>query len=203
MDELNSTLVAVRADTGCFGRDVETMRRTMEDTLGLGAQRAGRAIEASLLHAAQSGKIGFEDLKRTALGALAEIAKAAIHAGMRSVLGGGGGGYGGGGGLGGFGGGGGGCWSLSGALSGLIGLPGRATGGPVAPGRGYLVGERGPELFVPTSSGRVDAGWGGGASGTRDVRVTIQVQAAAGEAAAALQRSSRQVARAVRTALAD
>ena len=36
-----------------------------------------------------------------------------------------------------------------------LGLPGRATGGPVSAGRAYRVGERGPEYFVPTSSGRI------------------------------------------------
>ncbi len=33
--------------------------------------------------------------------------------------------------------------------------PGRAFGGPVAAGRAYTVGEMGPELFVPTSSGTI------------------------------------------------
>ena len=31
----------------------------------------------------------------------------------------------------------------------------RAAGGPVAPGGSYLVGERGPELFTPSSSGKI------------------------------------------------
>lgn len=40
----------------------------------------------------------------------------------------------------------------------------RATGGPVSRGRSYLVGERGPELFVPRGSGRIipNGGSGGG-----------------------------------------
>jgi hypothetical protein len=62
------------------------------------------------------------------------------------------------------------------------------------------VGERGPELFVPTTSGSVAAAT---APGGRDVRVAITVNAGAGESAAALQRSSRQVARAVRQSLAE
>src|SRR5690606_16667076 len=33
--------------------------------------------------------------------------------------------------------------------------PGRAMGGPVQAGRAYVVGERGPELFVPRQSGTV------------------------------------------------
>jgi hypothetical protein len=42
-------------------------------------------------------------------------------------------------------------------------IPGRAAGGPVSAGRTYMVGERGPELFVPGRSGSVVAnGRGGG-----------------------------------------
>ena len=34
--------------------------------------------------------------------------------------------------------------------------PGRATGGPVSAGSPYIVGERGPELFVPASNGNIN-----------------------------------------------
>lgn len=43
---------------------------------------------------------------------------------------------------------------------------GRASGGPVAPGHWYMVGENGPEPFIPSSYGRIEpaalAGAGGG-----------------------------------------
>lgn len=68
----------------------------------------------------------------------------------------------------------------------------------MAPGRPYLVGERGPELFVPTASGRVETM---GAQAPREVRVSISINAPAGEPAGALRASGRQVARAVRAAL--
>lgn len=42
----------------------------------------------------------------------------------------------------------------------------RAAGGPVTGGEMYLVGERGPELFVPRTSGRIVANGGGGGSQT-------------------------------------
>lgn len=50
---------------------------------------------------------------------------------------------------------------LSGFLNQLVGSVigfggGRAIGGPVAPGTAYLVGERGPELFVPSTNGLID-----------------------------------------------
>jgi hypothetical protein len=194
MDEVERMVVGVRADTAGFAREVEAMRGTLEGALGAGAERAGRSIESALLHAVRSGKFGFEELKGVALGAMAQIAKAALHAGVGAVLGGGGT-------RGGGGGGGGGAGerpALANLLAGL-GLPGRATGGPVVAGRGYVVGERGPELFVPTASGRVETAVP--AAGGRDVRVTIHVQAGAGEAPAAMERSSRQIARAVRAAL--
>lgn len=38
---------------------------------------------------------------------------------------------------------------------GITMLPGRALGGPVSAGTPYVVGERGPEIFIPSQSGRV------------------------------------------------
>ena len=83
----------------------------------------------------------------------------------------------------------------------IFGVPGRAPGGPVGPGRPYLVGERGPGLFVPKSAGHVDAGSGGSA---RSVNVSIRVVAPEGSSSPeSLRRSSRQVAQAVRRALTE
>jgi hypothetical protein len=46
---------------------------------------------------------------------------------------------------------------------GLIpGAPHRAAGGPVSSGSAYMVGERGPELFVPKTSGTIVPGGGAG-----------------------------------------
>ena len=46
----------------------------------------------------------------------------------------------------------------------------RAAGGPVAPGGSYLVGERGPELFTPTSSGNITPN---GAMGGNTITVNV------------------------------
>ncbi len=179
MDEF----INVRADVEGFARDVSEMRSALENGLGTGADRAGRLIETGLARAIRSGKFGFDDLKATALSTLNEIAAATVRSGLSALIGGGSGG---------------GLVSLGSAVVGaLTGLPGRATGGPVLPGRAYVVGERGPELFVPTSSGAVSTGGGGG----RDVRVSIAINAPAGAAPDMLARSGRQVARAVRAAL--
>lgn len=183
-EEIERLVVSVRADTAGFARDVAAMRGTLDGPFAAGAERAGRALETTLLRAVRTGSLGFEDLKRVALSALSEIAAAALRGGIGAILGGatkapaGGG--------------------LLSLLGGVLGLPGRATGGPVTPGRAYLVGERGPEVFVPTASGSVAAGLGGGA---REVRVAITINAPGDAAPGAMQRSGWQVARAVRAAL--
>lgn len=180
-DGFEAPLVQVRADTRGFAADVAEMRRAL-DPLEAGVERAGRAIEGALTRSLRTGKLGFDDLRRTALAVLADIAAAALKGGIAGLFGQPGAG-------------------LGSLLGGLIGAPGRATGGPVSPQRPYLVGERGPELFVPTASGRVErAGEFGGS--VRTVNIAIRVQAEAGAAPEALRRSSRQVARAVRAALA-
>ena len=181
-EEVETLVVRVRADTQGLSRDVEAMRAELEGPLASGAERAGRRIEQGLLRAVRTGRFGFEDLKRIALAVLEDIAASAVRSAM--------------GGMGGTGG------ALLTLASTALGLPGRATGGPVGPGRAYVVGERGPELFVPTASGQVIAHGGGG--GARDVRVSIAVQGRGGEGwdnARLLARSARQVARAVRGAL--
>lgn len=171
-------------------RDETTELSKLFTDLMADADRASRTIEQGLLRAVRSGKFGFEDLGKIALSVMAQIAQAAVRNGLNEILGGGGGS------------GQGGLLNLGASLlTSALGLPGRATGGPVAPGRAYLVGERGPEMFLPTSSGQVLPATGRGAS--RDVRIAITVNGTGGDAPRALARSARQVARAVRGALAE
>jgi hypothetical protein len=184
-DEIETLLVAVRADTNLFARDVAAMKAELTGPFIAGADQAGRMLENALVRALRTGKLGFEDLKRTALSVMAEIAGAAIRGGLDSLFKSGGG-------LGGV------VASLGSLIPGLLGAPGKAIGGPVSPGRPYLVGERGPELFVPTASGRIETGRGGGG---RNVRLNITINAPAGNEAQALKASGRQVARAVRQAM--
>ncbi|MEO1170009.1 MAG: tail tape measure protein [Pseudomonadota bacterium] len=188
-DEFEDQMVRIRADTHAFRHDVDEMRRTLADGLGGAADITGRRIEGALLRAVRTGKLGFDDLKRTALAVMNDIAQAAIRGGLDSLFGGTRTGSGGGG-----------LLSLGSQLAAaFLGVPGRAIGGPVAPGRAYRVGEQGPELFVPSASGRVEPM---AASGTaRDVRVTINLSAPHGSEPEALTRSGRQVARQVRRAL--
>lgn len=195
-DPIDTLVVDVRASTQGFAQDVAAMRATFDGTLVDGFARAGSVLERGLAGAIRRGSLGFEDLRRIALDVINEIAAQAV----RGLFGSGGpsiGGLFGADAAGGF-------PTLPGGVindlfGSLVGLPGRATGGPVAPGRGYLVGERGPELFVPTSAGRIESA---PAAKARDVRVSIAVSSPSSAAAPqALQRSARQVASAVRRAL--
>ena len=68
-------------------------------------------------------------------------------------------------------------------------IPARASGGPVMSGQSYLVGERGPELFTPSSSGNITPN---GAMGGNTINVTVQ-GADPNEVVRALQAYNRNV----------
>ena len=78
--------------------------------------------------------------------------------------------------------------SVGGVLSGLGGTFGKllssiggifggflATGGDVSPGKAYVVGERRPELFVPSQAGRIVPSVGGPARGGDGQQTHIEV----------------------------
>lgn len=183
MDQLDSLVIGIRADTSGFARDVADLKGQLDGPLASGADRAGKAIETALAKAARTGSLGFDDLRRVALSTLAEIAASAIKTDLAGLFGGSGGGI---------------LSSLASAAGSLFGgAPGRATGGPVTGGSAYVVGERGPELFVPTASGRIATG---GAQGG-PVNITVNVATPRDAAPAFMQRTGAQVARAVRHAL--
>ena len=214
--ELDALVVSLRADDSRLKRDLERVHRALADLdaaaggtdraladliatgqhttdlLAATADQAASRMSSAFERFARTGKLSFSDLRDVAVAALNDIVNSAVRAGLDQLFGGGGGG--------GFGGGGGGSGGLGGFFSGLFGslFPGRATGGPVAPGRADMVGERGPELFVPAVSGRVLP------SGTQPPAriVNIAVNVTAPGEPAALRRSAGQIAAGVRRALA-
>lgn len=183
--DLDELVIRVRADTSGFMAGVGDIRRELDGPLAQGVDRAGGSIERALARAAVSGKFGFEDLRRVALTALADIAAGAVRTDISALFGGSAGG------------------GVLGSLASLVGgvfggQPGRATGGPVTGGSAYMVGERGPELFVPTAAGRIEAA----GSGRGAVNVTVNVSAPREATPAVMRQTGAQVARAVRQALA-
>ena len=120
--------------------------------------RAGASLTRSLARAAADGEVSLAELARAVLGA--------VGAGLGSS----------GSGLG---------AAIAQAVAGAVGFGGaRADGGPVLGGGAYLVGERGPEVFRPTTAGMIEPGGGGG--------VTVNVTVDGG--APALLRSEAQIA---------
>lgn len=181
-------IVQVRADTRTFGGDIKAIEGMLDGQLTQGVERASKRMESALSRFFQTGKFGFDDLRKVALQVLADIASAQLRTAV-SQIGGGSGGSGG------------------GLLSGLLSLAttvfssaGRASGGPVAAGRPYRVGELGPELFVPGQAGQIVP-----ARQTRgnDRAVSITINMAPGEGSDRIfmRRSGSQIARAVRQAL--
>jgi phage-related minor tail protein len=74
---------------------------------------------------------------------------------------------------------------IGGAIKGAFGF--RAMGGPVSGGSPYVVGEQGPELFVPHASGTiVPNNKMGGGSGSGSGGVTVNYNIAAGVSRAEL-----------------
>lgn len=145
-----------------------------------GATLAARRMTDAFARMARQGEISFNGLKNAALAALAEIAAAYVQSGLEAIMGGGG----------------------RPAFS-TIFLPQRAGGGAVARGQAYLVGERGPEIFVPAAAGRIAArgeARPGGADRVPRISITIN-QAAGGDQAMATRRSAAQLAVALRRAM--
>jgi hypothetical protein len=79
-------------------------------------------------------------------------------------------------------------------------LPGRADGGPVSASKAYMVGERGPEMFIPKTAGTVvPNGQTGSLSVTNhfnvpaptDIRTQQQISAAAGQGVSRAMRRNR------------
>jgi hypothetical protein len=61
--------------------------------------------------------------------------------------------------------------AIGGAIDNIFG-GGRANGGPVSRGTSYVVGERGPELFVPNTSGKIIPN-GGSSGGGSTINMTV------------------------------
>ena len=90
----------------------------------------GNSIENGIVNAINSAIEGTKTLGDVARSVFLEIQRSLVRFGVNSLLG-----------------------SLPGGLGSFF--RGRADGGPVSGGKSYMVGERGPEMFVPNTGGRV------------------------------------------------
>jgi hypothetical protein len=164
-NELNDRILLAQTETklaedfavgweAAYGRFVENSRRSADqaraifDTLSNGWSNA-------IVKFVQTGKLSFRDLFNDLI---AQAVRASANRLLLSIFGGMFGGSG------------------AGFLGSLFGGF-RADGGPVGAGKAYVVGERGPEMFVPRQNGSIvpnDALAGGGGTQITNVNYSIQ-----------------------------
>ncbi|WP_321397394.1 hypothetical protein [Emcibacter sp.] len=182
---LDSLVVKLRADSsglkdtlGDLHKDLGTLDRATVTVTG----QMSRAF-TDFVH---TGELSFESLRKTALSVMDDILGNILSAGLGGMTG---GAYSGG------------ALSLGSLVSSMF--FGREGGGTVASGRPYLVGEKGPEVFMPHTPGRIvsDPGGRGGASAGRVTNITINV-AGGKETPQVGRKSAGQIAVAVQRALA-
>jgi len=114
------------------------------------------------------GKEGIKDFARTAL---AEFAKFQAMQGLRSLFGAP-------------------LKTSGGGILGSIFGGFRADGGPVAPGKAYMVGERGPEMFMPKSAGTIIPN---GQATAQALHVTVGVDQQSGNLKAFVQNQAGKI----------
>ena len=181
---LDSLVVKIRADSADLRGQLADIEKDFGGLEAVASQTTD-AMTRVFENFARSGELSFSNLKSAALSVLNDIANSAIQSGLDSLFGSGNG-----------------IGSILGDLAGSV-LFGRAGGGTVGARQPYLVGERGPELFVPEGSGRIIAQPGSSsmaASSGRTSNITINITNQGG-ANDMSQRSGAQVAVAVRRAM--
>ena len=138
------------------------------DYIGDAFAKAGKRISSALGEAARTGEISVKGLAAAILRDLSNLAIERFVTGpINNVLG-----------------------SI---LKSTPSFGARAAGGPVTAGGAYLVGERGPELFVPNAGGAI--------GGVTAPPVTININMAPGSSLSDARRSSVQVSAALARAV--
>lgn len=141
--ELRGELVLTPEQREAFVNDVREAVLRAEDAVAQFGEQVKDTLENGLGDVLKTAITDADNLG-AAFGRLRDrLLDIALDSAIQALLGGGGGG-----GAGGFGG------ILGGLIGGLFG-GGRATGGPVSAGTAHVVGEQGPELFVPNFSGQI------------------------------------------------
>jgi len=183
-EELDTLVLKIRADTAALASDAAEMKALFTAS----AEGIAGSMSEALAKLITQGKLALEDWKKLLREILTEIAKIGTEMifGTPGRQGGGSNGW----------------ASVLAQAANVFSASGRATGGPVTQGRAYVVGERGPEIFVPERAGRIETLTGGGGGG-RPINISIHVAAPESASPQLMQRSAQQVARAVRRAVAE
>ncbi|GIU67613.1 phage tail tape measure C-terminal domain-containing protein [Candidatus Phycosocius spiralis] len=165
-NSLNNQLQDASASLDAFARGPA---QDAADLIGDAFAKAGKRVSSALGEAARSGELSVRGLAASIVRDLSQIAidrfvTAPINNALVSVF------------------------------RALPNFGARANGGPVASGGAYLVGERGPELFVPNAVGQIQtAGF--------PSPVSIVINMAPGSSLGEVKRSSNQISAALARAV--
>ena len=154
--ELKAQIDQLATAYGEATQKIEDAREAQEAAVQA-AQEVGQALSGAFQDAILEGENLNEVLKKL----LKTLASRAFDNIFSSIFGGGGGGG-----------------ILGGLFGGIFGK--RAGGGPVSANKPYLVGERGPELMVPTSAGKVIPNHKLGQASSTSLNLTVEVVGARG-----------------------
>ncbi|MCF6216068.1 MAG: hypothetical protein L3J58_07830 [Emcibacter sp.] len=179
---IDSLVVKIRAESAELRGQLAEIEKDFGGLEGVAARTAD-GMTRVFENFARSGELNFSSLKQVALSVLNDIANSAVQSGLNSIFGQGGG--------------------IGGAIGNIAGaLFGRAGGGTVGARQPYLVGERGPELFVPENPGRIIPNQGVKSEGVSDkmTNITINITNQGGGNDMS-RRSAGQIAVAVRRAM--
>jgi hypothetical protein len=127
--EMNAALTETENAGGRARNGLEQVRQGAEEV-----SQAARQVESSFEDAFVSLVTGTKSARQAVADLMRELAKLAAQAAFRQLFGG--------------------LFSGGGFFSRLFGGF-RANGGPVSPSKAYVVGERGPEMFVPSGAGQI------------------------------------------------
>jgi len=133
---------AINLETSLFEIDkAEILNKKLKETVGTTENlkekfmEIGQGIEQGIVSGLTDAVMGTKSLAEAATGVLNNLKRQLVELAIQQAVSG----------IGNF---------LGKALGGLFGGK-KANGGPVSAGKSYLVGERGPELFTPSSSGKI------------------------------------------------
>ena len=165
-NSLNSQLQDASASLDAFARGPA---QDAADAIGDAFAKAGKRVSGALGEAARSGELSVRGLAASIVRDLSQMAiDRFVTAPINNALG--------------------------SVFRTLPSFGARANGGPVTSGGAYLVGERGPELFVPNSGGQIQA-----SAATPPVSIVINMPS--GSSLSDVKRSSTQVSAALARAV--
>lgn len=173
------TLAEIEAGANSLEQELSALSANVFGILQQSGDEALEALGGTIFDFVQSGKLRFGELRDVAVNALASISQTVLTSFADNLLSGFGSGL------------------FGSFLSGLLGFQ---RGGPTSPFQPYIVGEQGPELFVPKVGGQVLPNGTTLGRPQSSPQIIININGNADQDM--MRRSSAQITRAVRRAMA-